>query len=67
MPATAQQRRRQDRLERVIGLAAPALDAVLWVGDRISRTVSKDDPSYDPPRPPAADSIVRRGARPRER
>lgn len=64
MPATAQQRRRQARLERVIGLAAPALDAVLWVGDRISRTVQREDPGYDPPRPPAADSIVRRGGRP---
>ena len=63
MPPTPQQRRRQERLERVIGLAAPALDAVLWVGDRVARTVQRDDPGYDPPRAPAPDSIVRGGAR----
>jgi hypothetical protein len=61
MPPTPQQRRRVARVEKAIGFAAPALDAVLWVGDRLSRIVDRGDPGYDPPRPPAADSIVRRG------
>ena len=30
---------------------APALDAVLAVGDRISRTVEPEDHGYYPPRP----------------
>jgi len=34
------------RFERVIALAAPALDAVLSVGDRIARTVGPDDEYY---------------------
>lgn len=62
MPLTPQQRRRRAQFERVIGWAAPGLDAVLWVGDRISRVVDRGDAAYDQPRPPAPDSPVRRGA-----
>jgi hypothetical protein len=56
---TPQQRRRRERIERGIRLAAPALDAVLWVGERIARTLGREDPGYDPPRLPAPDSPVR--------
>ncbi len=59
---TAAQRRRRDRIEGVIRLASPVLDLVLWSADRVSRIVERDDPAYDPPRPPAPDSPVRRGA-----
>lgn len=41
----------RDRFERLIGLAAPALDLVLAVGDRISRTVEPEDYEYYPVRP----------------
>jgi hypothetical protein len=40
----------------VIGLFAPALDAVLAVGDRISRTVEPEDHGYYPPRPLAEET-----------
>jgi hypothetical protein len=63
VPLTPTQRRRRAQFERVIGLAAPALDAVLWVGDKFSRVVDRGDASYDPPRPPAPDSLVRASAR----
>jgi hypothetical protein len=41
----------RDRVEALIGLAAPFLDAVLGVGDRISRIVEPSDNEYDPIRP----------------
>ncbi len=59
-PLTSAQRRNRDVIERGIRLAAPSLDAVLWAGERLSRLLERDDPDYDPPRPPAADSHVRR-------
>jgi hypothetical protein len=37
-------------VERVIGLMAPALDLVLWAGERISRIVEPEDHEYYPPR-----------------
>jgi hypothetical protein len=58
---TPAQRRRRDRIERGIRIAAPALDAVLWVGERIARTLGREDPGYDPPRLPAPDSPARGG------
>ncbi|HEY2637021.1 MAG TPA: hypothetical protein VGI54_06505 [Solirubrobacteraceae bacterium] len=52
-------------MERGIALAAPALDAILWLGERVARITTADDPGYDPPRPPAPDSPVRaKAARP---
>ena len=41
----------QDRFERAIGLAAPFLDAVLGVGERISRIAEPTDHEYYPIRP----------------
>jgi hypothetical protein len=48
---TPQQRIRRERVERVIGLAAPAFDLVLAAGDRLSRIVGRDD-DYIPIRAP---------------
>ena len=38
----------RDRVEALIGLAAPFLDVVLGVGDRISRIVEPTDNEYYP-------------------
>ncbi len=38
----------RDRIEALIGLAAPLLDVVLGVGDRISRIVEPGDNEYYP-------------------
>jgi hypothetical protein len=45
---TPQQRIRRDRVEALIGLAAQALDFVLNVGDRVSRTLGPGDSDYYP-------------------
>jgi hypothetical protein len=49
-PPTPGQVRNRERVERVIRLAAPALDLVLTVGDRVSRMVEPQDVEYYPPR-----------------
>jgi len=49
--STPAQIARQDRIEALIGLAAPLLDVVLAVGDRISRIVEPGDNEYYPIRP----------------
>ena len=49
-PLTPGQLRTRRRVETVIRLMAPALDAVLAVGERVSRVVERDDPEYYPPR-----------------
>ena len=41
----------RDRFERAIGLAAPFLDVVLGVGERISRIAEPTDHEYYPIRP----------------
>lgn len=41
----------QRRFDRVIGLAAPLLDAVLGAGERISRIAERADHDYYPIRP----------------
>jgi len=41
----------RDGIESLIGAAAPILDAVLAVGDRISRIVEPTDNEYYPVRP----------------
>ena len=41
----------QHRFERAIGVAAPLLDAVLGVGERISRIAEPNDHEYYPIRP----------------
>ena len=48
---TPQQRLRRDRIESMIALAAPVLDLVLAVGDRVSRIAGRDD-DYIPIRSP---------------
>jgi hypothetical protein len=65
-PLTPQQQIRRDRIESVIGLAAPVLDLVLAVGERISRVVAPAD-DYIPIRPPSEavelEPATRSGAR----
>jgi hypothetical protein len=47
---TPEQLRTRERIEGLIRLAAPALDFVLAVGERISRVVEPEDAEYYPPR-----------------
>jgi hypothetical protein len=47
---TPAQVRNRERVERVIGVAAPFLDLVLAVGDRISRIAEPEDYEYYPVR-----------------
>jgi hypothetical protein len=47
---TPDQRRNRERVERVIGIAAPALNLLLAVGDRLSRIVEPEDSEYYPVR-----------------
>ncbi len=49
-PITPAQARMRERVESVIRLAAPALDLVLTVGDRVSRIIEPRDVEYYPPR-----------------
>jgi hypothetical protein len=49
-PLTPDQLRRRERVEGLIRLAAPALNAVLAVGERLSRIVERQDVEYYPPR-----------------
>ena len=50
MPLTPGQQRTRSRFEGVIGLAAPFLDLVLAVGDRVSRIAEPRDYEYYPVR-----------------
>ena len=47
---TPEQLRTRQRIEGLIRLAAPALDLVLAVGERVSRIVEPEDVEYYPPR-----------------
>ena len=49
-PLTPDQLRTRQRIESLIRLAAPALDLVLAVGERVSRIVEPEDVEYYPPR-----------------
>jgi hypothetical protein len=40
---------RRRRIEALIGVAAPALDLLLYAGDRVSRAVGRGEPPPDPP------------------
>jgi hypothetical protein len=42
-PATPEQVRTRERFEGLIALCAPVLDALLAVGDRVSRIAGPDD------------------------
>ena len=47
---TPDQLRTRQRIEGLIRLMTPALDAVLALGERISRVVEREDAEYYPPR-----------------
>jgi hypothetical protein len=47
---TPGQQRLREQFEGLIAAAAPFLDIVLWVGDRISRAVEPEDHEYYPVR-----------------
>jgi hypothetical protein len=47
---TPDQRRTRERVETLIGLAAPVLTLVLAAGDRLSRIVEPEDSEYYPVR-----------------
>jgi hypothetical protein len=49
-PLTPGQLRTRQRVEGVIRLAAPALDLMLAVGERVSKVVEPEDVEYYPPR-----------------
>lgn len=49
-PLSPDQLRTRRRIEGLIRLMTPALDALLTVGDRVSRIVASEDVDYYPPR-----------------
>jgi len=69
-PLTPEQLRRRERIESLIRIAAPGLNLVLAVGERISKLVEPEDHEYYPPRArgeadKASASTRGNGARPR--
>lgn len=57
---TSAQRDRRRRIERLIGLAAPVLDLLLFAGDRVSRLAGRNE---IPPEP-ARRTLTSPGAKP---
>jgi hypothetical protein len=53
------------RIETVLRLASPLLDLVIAVGERVSRVIDPDDPSYVPARMPREGESAPRGLRSR--
>jgi hypothetical protein len=49
----------------VLKLASPLLDLVIAVGERVSRVIEPDDPSYVPARMAREGESAPRGLRPR--
>jgi hypothetical protein len=49
-PLSSEQRKTRERVERLISLAAPALNLMLAFGDRLSRIVEPEDSEYYPVR-----------------
>jgi hypothetical protein len=47
---TTAQRARVRRIEALIRVAAPALDLLLYAGDRVSRLAGRNEIDPDPPR-----------------
>jgi hypothetical protein len=47
---TPKQHANRRRVEAVIGLAAPALDVLLFAGDRLARVAGRNDVDPEPPR-----------------
>jgi hypothetical protein len=64
MRSTPSQRIWRDRVEALIGLAAPALDLVLSAGDTASCLLAPEDRDYYPIRPPG-EAFELDAARPR--
>ena len=59
---TPAQRRNRERVETLIGFAAPFLDLVLAVGERISRIAEPQDYEYYPVRADELPREERKGA-----
>jgi hypothetical protein len=59
---TPQQQRIREQFEGLIAAAAPFLDLVLGVGDRISRAVEPEDHEYYPVRSGADASLLAEAA-----
>jgi hypothetical protein len=59
-PLSPEQLRTRRRIETLIRLMTPALDALLAIGDRVSRMVEPEDVDYYPPRVRRDDSHPRR-------
>jgi hypothetical protein len=55
---TPRQRRVRERIEGLIGVAAPVLDLVLAAGDRVSRIVSPEGDEQYPMRPAAETALI---------
>jgi hypothetical protein len=55
----------RDRIETGIRIAAPLLDLVLLVGDRVSRVIGRDDPEHVPARVAQPGQRARRALTPR--
>ncbi len=53
-PLTPDQLRTRERVEKVIRIAAPALNLVLAAGERVSKLVEPEDHEYYPPRQSAS-------------
>ncbi len=49
-PLTPDQVRRRERVESLIRVAAPGLNLLLALGERVSRLVEPEDHEYYPPR-----------------
>jgi hypothetical protein len=60
---TPQQQRMREQFEGLIAAAAPFLDLVLGVGDRISRIVEPEDHEYYPVRSGTEATMLRGSAR----
>jgi hypothetical protein len=59
-PLSPDELRTRRRIEGLIRLMTPALDALLAVGERVSRIVERDDVDYYPPRVRRDESPPRR-------
>jgi hypothetical protein len=53
------------QIETAIRIFAPVLDLMLFVGDRLSRVLERDDPDYVLARMPHEGDSAPRGLRPR--
>ena len=60
---TPEQVRRREQVESLIGLAAPFLNVVLAVGERLSKIVEPEDTEYYPPRTAREDPPPKAAAR----